>query len=77
MEPIPEECNGLDDDCDGVVDWGEEVPDTDVLFILDWSGSMVQEIGAVLVALNQFASQYALQDKLRWGLIVGPREIRR
>ena len=71
--PQDEECNGLDDDCDGIIDWGEEVPDTDILFIVDWSGSMGDEINAVLTALNQFAGHYSLQDKLQWGLIVGPR----
>jgi len=72
--PQDEECNGLDDDCDGMVDWGKEVPETDILFIIDWSGSMGDEISAVLTALNQFAGHYSLQDKLHWGLIVGPRE---
>jgi len=71
--PKDEECNGIDDDCDGIVDWGEEIPDTDILFIVDWSGSMNDEIDAVLIALNQFAAHYSLEDKLRWGLIVGPR----
>ena len=73
--PQDEECNGLDDDCDGETDWGEEVPETDILFIVDWSGSMSGEIDAVLISLNQFASHYSLQDKLHWGLIVGPRQL--
>jgi len=71
--PKDEECNGIDDDCDGIIDWGEEIPDTDILFIVDWSGSMHDEIDAVLIALNQFAAHYSLEDKLQWGLIVGPR----
>jgi len=36
---------------------------------------MVGEIDAVLIALNQFALEYALQDKLQWGLVVGPRQV--
>ena len=33
------------------------------------------EIAAVLVALNQFASNYSEQEAIRWGLMVGPRKI--
>ena len=73
--PSEEVCNGEDDDCDGQIDWGEEMPETDILFIIDWSGSMGEEIQAVLIALNQFAANYADQGALQWGLIVGPKAI--
>ena len=59
--------------CDGIVDYGEEIRDTDILFIVDWSGSMDNEISAVLAALNSFAQQYSDESVLQWGLIIGPK----
>jgi len=73
--PISEECNGVDDNCDGITDWNIEINDTDILFIVDWSGSMQQEIDAVLIAMNQFASYYSLEDKIHWGLVIGPQSV--
>jgi len=74
-ETLPQEeiCNGADDDCDGIVDYGEEIPETDILFIVDWSGSMENYINAVRMAMNRFAQNFAAEDKLKWGLIVGPK----
>ena len=74
-EVTPEEkdaCNGADDNCDGIVDDGKEMEDTDILFIVDWSGSMADEIQAVLIALNMFATNYSDKDVIKWGLLVGP-----
>ena len=72
--PMPQdECNGQDEDCDGKIDKDNEMQDTDILFIVDWSGSMHSEITAVLQALNQFAANYKDEDVIKWGLIVGPR----
>ena len=66
-------CNGLDDDCDGVIDDDKEMVPTDIVMIVDWSGSMAQEINAVLFTMNGFAAFYSDKEMLRWGLIVGPR----
>jgi hypothetical protein len=71
--PSREICDGADNDCDGITDFGEAIPDTDILFILDWSGSMQFSINAVRMAMNRFANQFAAEDKLKWGLITGPR----
>ena len=68
---LEDQCNGLDDDCDGEVDKNGEMQKTDILFIIDWSGSMSSEIEAVLLALNQFAKNYKDEDVIQWGLIVG------
>ena len=43
-------------------DYGEEMKETDILFVIDWSGSMNDEITAVLTALNQFAQNYSDED---------------
>jgi hypothetical protein len=70
---LEDQCNGQDDDCDGDADKEGEMEDTDILFIIDWSGSMHSEIEAVLMALNQFAKNYKDEQVIQWGLIVGPR----
>ncbi len=74
ITPQEEICNGADDDCDGVVDYGEEIRETDILFVVDWSGSMDDEIEAVKIALNRFATHFAAEDALQWGLVIGPKE---
>ncbi len=74
VTPQEEICDGADNDCDGEVDYGEEIRETDILFIVDWSGSMDDEIEAVKIALNRFATHFAAEEPLRWGLIVAPKE---
>jgi len=65
-------CNGSDDNCDGDVHDGKEMEDTDILFIIDWSGSMGDEIQAVMTALNMFANNYSDEEVIKWGVIIGP-----
>ena len=74
ITPQEEICDGADNDCDGIVDYGEEIRETDVLFIIDWSGSMDQEIEAVRIALNRFATHFAAEEPLQWGLVIGPKQ---
>ena len=76
-EIVPQEeiCNGIDDDCDGIVDSGEDMNPTDILFIVDWSGSMDTEIYAVMAALNKFAGQYSDEQVLQWGTIIAPLRV--
>ena len=70
--PQDEICNGLDDDCDGIADWGEDMKETDVLFIVDWSGSMGDEMDAVMIALNQFAQNFSDEEVIKWAFMRGP-----
>ncbi len=74
VTPQEEICDGADNDCDGIVDYGEEIRETDILFIVDWSGSMDQEIEAVKIALNRFATHFEAEEALQWGLVIGPKE---
>ena len=67
-----DECNGEDDNCDGIIDDGKDLKDTDILFIIDASGSMQDEIDAVLIAMNQFATYYQDEEVIQWGLVMGP-----
>ena len=73
--PQVEICNGADDDCDGDIDFGEEMRPTDILLIIDTSGSMGAEIRAVTSALSRFGQHFAAEDIIHWGLILGPIRI--
>jgi len=68
--PIEEICNGKDDDCDGVIE--EELQETDIVFIIDTSGSMGQEIGAVISSLVAFSMSYQDEPKINWSIVIGP-----
>ena len=62
-------CNGTDTNCDGKIDKDKELEPTDILFIVDLSGSMKEEINAVTLALNHFAVHYNDSDIIKWGLV--------
>jgi len=71
VTPIEEDlCTGQDDNCDGIID--KELEDTDILFIVDTSGSMSSTINAVQTAMSMFSAHYADQEVVQWGLVIGP-----
>ena len=68
--PAAEEiCNGVDDTCDGIKE--DPLEPTDFAFIIDWSGSMKEEVDAVVKALKIFSAHYADEDVIQWSLIAG------
>ena len=70
VTPEPEDlCNGTDTNCDGKIDEDKELEPTDILFVIDLSGSMMEEINAVMIALNTFATYYSDSDVIKWGLV--------
>lgn len=71
VNPLEEDlCTGNDDNCDGVID--KEMQETDILFIVDTSGSMDQYINAVQSALTLFSAHYSDDEVIQWALAVGP-----
>ena len=71
VTPQPEDlCTGNDDNCDGVVD--KVMEDTDILFIVDTSGSMSSTINAVQQSMSMFSAYYSDQQVIQWGLATGP-----
>ena len=71
VTPLEEDlCTGQDDNCDGVIE--NFLEDTDILFIVDVSGSMSSTINAVQTAMSMFSAHYADQEVVQWGLVVGP-----
>jgi len=62
-------CNGLDDDCDGLID-EEPFIGGDVLFAVDRSGSMGRHLSAVSTSLDTFTS--TLGTEWRFAMVVFP-----
>ena len=72
--PLDEDlCNDADDNCDGIIE--EIMEPTDILFVLDGSGSMSDEIEAVVNALSMFAANYSDSEVIQWGLVIGPSDV--
>jgi hypothetical protein len=71
--PQPEICNGQDDSCDGITDDGvSEGKDTDFVFVIDNSGSMLGYINAMTAAMANFVKNYESRTDVRWAVVTAP-----
>ena len=69
--PLEEDlCTGQDNNCDGEIE--KIMQETDILFIVDTSGSMSLSIDAVQNAMMMFSAHYADENVIQWGLAIGP-----
>jgi len=68
--PEDEECNDLDDDCDGIVDNSEQFfQEADIVFNLDVSGSMCDYMSDLLYSISSYV--YTLEgDNHLFGLVL-------
>lgn len=67
--PSAELCNGLDDNCNGAIDEGFNV-DIDMVFIIDYSGSMQGSIAQVTQAISSWTVLY---PDYKFALVAAPR----
>lgn len=72
--PAMETCNGLDDNCDGRVDEGTGGSTLDLVFAVDYSGSMAPVIRDLITATSSWASKYASRQDIKIALVGIPRD---
>lgn len=72
--PVSEECNGKDDDCDGQVDEGT-AGGLDLVFAVDYSGSMIDKIQNLQAVTAQWAQKYATRTDIRMALLGIPGDL--
>lgn len=80
--PIPEICDGIDNNCNGVSDDTNQYLDTkyDIVFNIDTSGSMCSTIAAVAGACSEYSNTFSGNPNFRFALVImsnisGPRVI--
>lgn len=69
--PKEEMCNSLDDDCDGLVDEGFE-SHADIIFVMDYSGSMGDKLERLINVVSQWGAKYGTRTDVKIALVAAP-----
>lgn len=69
IKPIEELCNGLDDDCDGQTDEGYSSAGLDIVFAIDYSGSMSDKISTINAVVSSWTNTFANKQNIRLALV--------
>ncbi len=70
--PQPEECDGLDNNCNGQIDEGLVSPGLDVVLVLDESCSMQDKIASLIDSTANTVDKYQSRANLRFSLVLAP-----
>lgn len=69
VKPQEEICNGVDDNCNGQTDEGFSNAGLDLVFAIDYSGSMTDNIQAINEVVSTWTSSLANRQNVRFALI--------